>query len=203
MIDAHLVSARTGDGLDACSSAIMRERKGRDTFILGAANVGKSLFVGSFLEHALGARSKRLPISSSTPGTTLKLIGVDCFEGGSMLFDTPGLHLAHRLSASLLPEGAQSPQSPQTPPSPHARPIPWALATRPWARPHFEDQATLGGGRTARLEAHLEAHLEAEAHLEGGALVHKRRAEDATAYRTKLPRWRHAKGSTNIRPIPC
>lgn len=115
----------------------MRERKGRDTFILGAANVGKSLFVGSFLEHALGARSKRLPISSSTPGTTLKLIGVDCFEGGSMLFDTPGLHLAHRLSASLLPEGAQSPQSPQTPPSPHARAYPMGSCDPPMGPPAF------------------------------------------------------------------
>lgn len=104
VIDAHLVSARTGEGVEECSRAIMLNRKGRDTFILGAANVGKSLFVGSFLEHALGARGKRLPISSSTPGTTLKLIGIDCFEGGSMLFDTPGVHLAHRLSASLLPE---------------------------------------------------------------------------------------------------
>jgi nitric-oxide synthase len=103
VIDAHLVSSRTGDGLDDCSRSILANRKGRDTFILGAANVGKSLFVGSFLEHALGARGKRLPISSSTPGTTLRLIGIDCFDGGSMLFDTPGVHLAHRLSASLLP----------------------------------------------------------------------------------------------------
>jgi nitric-oxide synthase len=104
VLDAHLVSARTGEGVEAASQAILRERKGRDTFILGAANVGKSLFVGSFLEQALGGKGRRLPISSATPGTTLRLIGLDCFEGGSMLFDTPGLHLAHRLSASLLPD---------------------------------------------------------------------------------------------------
>ena len=103
VIDAHLVSARTGAGVAAASQAILRERKGRDTFVLGAANVGKSLFVGSFIEHALGGRGKRLPISSATPGTTLRLIGIDCFGGGSMLFDTPGLHLPHRLSAQLLP----------------------------------------------------------------------------------------------------
>ena len=103
VIDAHLVSARTGEGLNRAAQAVLRERKGRDTFVLGAANVGKSLFIGSFLETALGGRGKRLPISSATPGTTLKLIGIDCFEGGSMLFDTPGLHLPHRLSAQLLP----------------------------------------------------------------------------------------------------
>ena len=65
IIDAHLVSSRTGDGVEQAARAIMIERKGRDTFVLGAANVGKSLFVGSFLEHALGARGKRLPISSA------------------------------------------------------------------------------------------------------------------------------------------
>ena len=43
-----------GRGVEECSRAIMLNRKGRDTFILGAANVGKSLFVASFLEHALG-----------------------------------------------------------------------------------------------------------------------------------------------------
>ena len=123
VIDTHLISARTGAGVETAAQAILRERKGRDTFILGAANVGKSLFVGSFLEQALGGRGKRLPISSATPGTTLKLIGVDCFEGGSMLFDTPGLHLPHRLSAHLLPEelGAILPRgriNPYTPPPP-------------------------------------------------------------------------------------
>jgi nitric-oxide synthase len=44
-----------------------------------------------------------MPISSATPGTTLRVIGVDCFDGSSQLFDTPGVHLYHRLSAQLLP----------------------------------------------------------------------------------------------------
>ncbi len=103
VIDLHLVSSRTGDGVRVASQAILRERKGRDVFVMGAANVGKSLFIGSFLEHALGGRGKRLPLSSATPGTTLRTIGLDCFDGGSMLFDTPGVHLQHRLSAQLLP----------------------------------------------------------------------------------------------------
>ena len=103
VVGVHLVSARTGEGMAAAKGTILGERCGRDLFILGAANVGKSLFVGALLEAAFGGRGKRLPISSPTPGTTLRMIGVDCFDGGSMLFDTPGLHLAHRLSASLLP----------------------------------------------------------------------------------------------------
>lgn len=103
VIECHLVSARTGDGIAPAVRTILGERKGRDLFILGAANVGKSLFVASLLEEAFGGRGKRLPLSSPTPGTTLSMIGVDCFDGASMLFDTPGVHLAHRLSAQLLP----------------------------------------------------------------------------------------------------
>lgn len=103
IIDAHLVSSKTGAGVDDACQAILRERKGRNVFVLGAANCGKSLFIGSFLEEVLGGRRRQMPISSSTPGTTLKTIGIDCFDGRSRLFDTPGLHLAHRLSASLLP----------------------------------------------------------------------------------------------------
>lgn len=104
VVSVHLVSAKTGEGMSTAVRSILIERKGRDLFVLGAANVGKSLFVGALLEEAFGQKAKRLPLSSPTPGTTLRMIGVDCFDGASMLFDTPGVHLAHRLSAQLLPE---------------------------------------------------------------------------------------------------
>ena len=103
VVAIHLVSARTGDGVGASVRTILGERKGRDIFIMGAANVGKSYFIGALLEEAFGGRGKRLPISSPTPGTTLRMIGIDCFDGSSKLFDTPGVHLPHRLSAQLLP----------------------------------------------------------------------------------------------------
>jgi len=108
VIDCHLTSARTGAGVAQAVRTILGERKGRDLFVLGAANVGKSMFVGALLDEAFGGRGKRLPISSATPGTTLRMIGVDCFDGASMLFDTPGVHLAHRLSAQLLPAELKS-----------------------------------------------------------------------------------------------
>lgn len=108
VIDAHLVSAKTDAGMHDAMRAIMRDRRGRDVFVLGAANCGKSLFIGSFLEHSEEGRPTKLPISSSTPGTTLKLIPLDVFDGKRMLFDTPGLHLSHRLTASLLPEELKS-----------------------------------------------------------------------------------------------
>ena len=45
-------------------------RRGRDVYVLGAANVGKSMFIGSMLECMHGGKPRRLPISSSTPGET-------------------------------------------------------------------------------------------------------------------------------------
>ena len=51
--------------------AVMQQRNGRDVYVMGAANVGKSLFIGALLDllHAeQGGRMSRLPISSATPG---------------------------------------------------------------------------------------------------------------------------------------
>ena len=36
------------------------------------------------------AAPRHLPLSASTPGTTLSLLPIDCFSGGSQLYDTPG-----------------------------------------------------------------------------------------------------------------
>lgn len=68
----------------------MTEREGRDVFLLGAANVGKSAFLKSLLPLVSPAAPRNLPISASTPGTTLSLLPIDCFSGGSQLYDTPG-----------------------------------------------------------------------------------------------------------------
>ena len=41
----RLVSSRTREGVAEAASTILRERRGRDVYILGAANVGKSAFI--------------------------------------------------------------------------------------------------------------------------------------------------------------
>lgn len=47
----HLVSSRSGEGVAAVASKVARERKGRDVFVVGAANVGKSAFVRALLKE--------------------------------------------------------------------------------------------------------------------------------------------------------
>jgi nitric-oxide synthase len=109
VIDVQLVSSKTGAALDVAARSILTNRKGRDVFILGAANVGKSLFVQALLQEmakrdpaAVGAQRYK-PLASATPGTTLGMIELDVFSGGSKLHDTPGVHLHHRVSARLPP----------------------------------------------------------------------------------------------------
>lgn len=51
MTSTHLISSRSGEGVAAVASRIARERKGRDVFVVGAANVGKSAFVRALLKE--------------------------------------------------------------------------------------------------------------------------------------------------------
>ena len=99
-ISVRLVSAKTGDGLASAVREVADLRNGRDVYVLGAANVGKSQFISAFLEHFSRGRlsgASRPPLSSKTPGTTLALMPFDPFSGGSKLYDTPGVsHDARR-----------------------------------------------------------------------------------------------------------
>ncbi|KAK9916297.1 hypothetical protein WJX75_001022 [Coccomyxa subellipsoidea] len=152
-IATFLVSSRTREGIAEVAKAVRVERRGRDVYIMGAANVGKSAFVRAFVKEmsdvtstqfdpaALGVAG-HLPVESAMPGTTLQLIALDTFESGGILYDTPGVHLQHRLqhlldpalTKQLLPKGKLKPFVP---------PSPRELAT----------QAQLGASSTTRRVA--------------------------------------------------
>lgn len=111
----HVVSSRTGDGVSEAVAAVRRSRLGRDVYIMGAANVGKSSFVRALVKDMSSmksrqydplapGRSKHLPVESAMPGTTLRTIPLEVFSSGGTLFDTPGLHLHHRVPHILTPE---------------------------------------------------------------------------------------------------
>jgi nitric-oxide synthase len=111
----HIVSARTGDGVAQAVGALRRARLGRDVYVMGAANVGKSSFVRSLVKDMSSMRSrqydplapgaaKHLPVESAMPGTTLRTIPLQVFSSGGTLYDTPGLHLHHRVPHILSPQ---------------------------------------------------------------------------------------------------
>ncbi|KAK4489424.1 hypothetical protein RD792_005233 [Penstemon davidsonii] len=105
VLSVHLTSSKSLVGITGVISEIQREKKGRDIYILGSANVGKSAFINALLkmlsykDPVAAAARKYKPIQSAVPGTTLGPIQIEAFLGGGKLFDTPGVHLHHRQAA--------------------------------------------------------------------------------------------------------
>ncbi|KAK9034664.1 hypothetical protein V6N11_050821 [Hibiscus sabdariffa] len=105
VLSVHLTSSKSLVGIVGVASEIQKEKKGRDVYILGSANVGKSAFISALLkmmaqrDPAAAAAQKYKPIQSAVPGTTLGPIQIDAFLGGGKLYDTPGVHLHHRQAA--------------------------------------------------------------------------------------------------------
>ncbi|EXC13942.1 Nitric oxide synthase 1 [Morus notabilis] len=119
VLSVHLTSSKSLVGISGVASEIQKEKKGRDVYILGSANVGKSAFITAFLklmgekDPVAAAAQKYKPIQSAVPGTTLGPIQINAFLSGGNLFDTPGVHLHHRQAAVVHAEDlpALAPQS--------------------------------------------------------------------------------------------
>ncbi|KAK4795843.1 hypothetical protein SAY86_028169 [Trapa natans] len=107
VLGVHLTSAKSLAGIAGVVSEIQKEKKGRDVYILGSANVGKSAFISALLrlmaqkDPVAAAARLYKPVESAVPGTTLGVIQINAFPGGGKLFDTPGVHLHHRQAAVI------------------------------------------------------------------------------------------------------
>ncbi|KAL2629695.1 hypothetical protein R1flu_014381 [Riccia fluitans] len=103
VISIHLTSSKAKTGISRVAAEIARQR-------LGSANVGKSAFVTALLQEMAkrdpiaAAGLRRKPIQSAMPGTTLGPIEFEAFSGAGKLFDTPGVHLHHRMAAVVDPK---------------------------------------------------------------------------------------------------
>ncbi|GAB5356331.1 hypothetical protein AAMO2058_000281500 [Amorphochlora amoebiformis] len=60
-------------------------------------------FTSRAYDPAAYNQGRFLPVESTVPGTTLGVIPLKAFETGGTLFDTPGVHLHHRLQHILTP----------------------------------------------------------------------------------------------------
>ncbi|KAL8135262.1 hypothetical protein AgCh_010068 [Apium graveolens] len=104
VLSVHLTSSKSLVGIAGVVSEIQKEKKGRDVYILGSANVGKSAFINALLkmlsykDPVAAMARKYKPIQSAVPGTTVGPIEINAFIGGK-LYDTPGVHLHHRQAA--------------------------------------------------------------------------------------------------------
>src|SRR5699024_1568356 len=74
-------------------------RNGKDVYIIGCTNVGKSTLINRFIRQ-FSRDDRPLITTSMFPGTTLNLIDLP-LEDGKTLYDTPGVINRHQIAHYL------------------------------------------------------------------------------------------------------
>lgn len=101
--DILLISAIKNHGIEEAVARIDELRNGKDVYIIGATNVGKSTFINKLIELTTG--DKNVITTSHFPGTTLGMIEIP-LDRATSIYDTPGIILdydiAHYLDAKSL-----------------------------------------------------------------------------------------------------
>ncbi|MDN6640524.1 MAG: ribosome biogenesis GTPase YqeH [Tetragenococcus sp.] len=97
-VDVLLTSAQKDDALDTLLAKIEKYRNGRDVYIVGVTNVGKSTLINQIIQKT--ADVKDLITTSKFPGTTLDKIEVP-LDDGHALIDTPGIVHRHQMAHYL------------------------------------------------------------------------------------------------------
>lgn len=102
-VDVLLTSAQNKYAIKDLMAKIEQYRKGRDVYVVGVTNVGKSTLINAIIQEITG--DKHLITTSRFPGTTLDKIEIP-LDDGSYIYDTPGIihrhQMAHYLSAKHL-----------------------------------------------------------------------------------------------------
>lgn len=101
-MDVLVCSAENGINMEGVVDTIERLRNGRDVFVIGTTNVGKSTFMNRILP-VLGEGAEMTITTSAYPGTTLDAISIPLQDGKEMV-DTPGFLRTDFLSEWLSPE---------------------------------------------------------------------------------------------------
>ncbi|GAB6934320.1 MAG: ribosome biogenesis GTPase YqeH [Bacillota bacterium] len=98
----ELCSGKKGLRLEAVAEAIEELRAGRDVYVIGVTNVGKSTFLNRLLS-LYGVGTRRPITTSRFPGTTLDVIEIPLGDG-RRLYDTPGIVNEQQISNMVSPQ---------------------------------------------------------------------------------------------------
>ncbi|MCM3588854.1 ribosome biogenesis GTPase YqeH [Mesobacillus maritimus] len=93
--DVFLVSAARGKNIAETAAAIDQYRNGKDVYVVGCTNVGKSTFINRIIKEVTGEGD--IITTSHFPGTTLDTIQIP-LEDGKSLVDTPGIINHHQMA---------------------------------------------------------------------------------------------------------
>ena len=94
-IDVLLVSAEKGKHVLEAAEAIEKYRNGKDVYVVGCTNVGKSTFINRLIKEVSGEGD--IITTSHFPGTTLDMIEIP-LDDGQALIDTPGIINHHQMA---------------------------------------------------------------------------------------------------------
>ncbi len=89
IFDIIMASGQTNYNTDFILEKIDSLREGKDVYIIGNANVGKSTFINSLLKNYSNETTQFIT-TSSFPGTTLNVIRIP-LDSKSYIYDTPGI----------------------------------------------------------------------------------------------------------------
>ncbi|EHJ56943.1 ribosome biogenesis GTPase YqeH [Streptococcus urinalis FB127-CNA-2] len=97
-LDVILTSAQNNEAIKELITKINQLRKGRDVYVVGVTNVGKSTLINAIIQEITG--DKDVITTSRFPGTTLDKIEIP-LDDGSFIFDTPGIIHRHQMAHYL------------------------------------------------------------------------------------------------------
>ncbi|GAA0457303.1 ribosome biogenesis GTPase YqeH [Alkalibacillus silvisoli] len=96
--DVYLVSSVKGTNMEETAFELERLRKGKDVFVVGCTNVGKSTFINFLINRSI--EQEQVITTSYFPGTTLGFIDIPLDDESSMI-DTPGIINDHQMAHYL------------------------------------------------------------------------------------------------------
>lgn len=100
-VDVMLVSAYKGQGMEEALSAIDKIRRGKDVYVVGCTNTGKSTFINRIIRNQTGIGE--VITTSHFPGTTLGIVEIP-IDDGKAIYDTPGIINEHQIAHHLNPK---------------------------------------------------------------------------------------------------
>lgn len=104
-VDVCLTSAKRPQDINHLLEIIETYRKGRDVYIVGVTNVGKSTLINAIIKQAAGVQD--VITTSHYPGTTLDMIQIP-LDDGHYIIDTPGIIHRHQMAHYLDPKGLKA-----------------------------------------------------------------------------------------------
>lgn len=114
-VDVVLCSAKKNIGFDRVIEAMDRYRNGRDVYVVGATNVGKSTLINRLIRDYSDMEEELT--TSRYPGTTLDAIYIP-LDDGKFIIDTPGIVYPSRMT-EIVPRGFLQSLLPEKPIKPY------------------------------------------------------------------------------------